>query len=624
MPTIPIPRPSWSPTRTKTEAVGDLLKVMPGWNEQEFTKLKVPSPSPSCDAMLGLIHSKEYIRAKADEFALNTCVNSRAQDPAKWDKVVADCCRRFPALDDFEDQWPVDIYYAKWVHWRAVNEKRRIPQTQNKSKNSKAQKRKERGDAEKENEQSSSTATNKQTVHASHRTPPSQSTPQNASATRIHPQSGSRQKSQIQPQLTPNQTLPPSTRTITSSTALSGGPRAYKSWASISGAFRPAKGNPGPSQLRKKHSPSSTQIVSSTNPSVPSSSPPFPTSSASTPPCAQLVPGNDPKTRAHWGPCVLCGFQTPRPIPPSETAQLHKCFKDRTDLLRVLAYAGVVVDHHFRALLRLTARRRTDFLHGLASTGRLTYVEKIEILDVLETHIESVESIFERAKKVQLKAIPRPSEAVENVLAQHTCKHSNVKRHMQIVDDDEYFELVNLIEREVARYLDISIPMEEQEEEFDSLVTSICEEKPSVRKYDEQWPIYLHIRRFMSAHDAGLPKTPQSSHTSSTSSNSHEPVSPASSRYPFWLSPSLKPHHECPVLSMYLPVPPSVAALLADYEMEELGPAFLSLGIISDAKLANIVASPRAKREFLAGLAGQLKESSAFQGVMVGEIVERV
>ncbi|KAJ6582147.1 hypothetical protein B0H19DRAFT_1061595 [Mycena capillaripes] len=123
--------------------------------------------------------------------------------------------------------------------------------------------------------------------------------------------------------------------------------------------------------------------------------------------------------------------------------------------------------------------------------------------------------------------------------------------------------------------------MEEQEEELDALVTSICQEKPSVRKDEEQWPVYPHIRRFMSARDAGLPKTRQSSQTSSTPSNSRKP---------------------CPVFNMRRSVLPSVAALLA----------LRKGGTLPRIPLpANIVASPRAKREFLAGIAGFCNEGVA-------------
>jgi hypothetical protein len=124
---------------------------------------------------------------------------------------------------------------------------------------------------------------------------------------------------------------------------------------------------------------------------------------------------------------------------------LHECFKSRADLLRLLALAGVVADHHFRALLRLSAARRCEFLDGLASAGKLTYYEKVLILDVLKTHIDNNADSYENgecARKVHLTAIPRPPEGLENLMAMHTSRYAHVKRHLKIVDDEEYFEVV--------------------------------------------------------------------------------------------------------------------------------------------------------------------------------------
>jgi hypothetical protein len=101
----------------------------------------------------------------------------------------------------------------------------------------------------------------------------------------------------------------------------------------------------------------------------------------------------------------------------------------------------------------------------------------------------------------------------------------------------------DLVERNIPQYLDMSIPIEEQDDDkLDALVTSvsfpltrilftnpiqICEQKPSLRKYDDLWPVYLHIRRFLSARAAGLPRTPRENEPSGSTTPS-APVSPAS------------------------------------------------------------------------------------------------
>jgi hypothetical protein len=79
---------------------------------------------------------------------------------------------------------------------------------------------------------------------------------------------------------------------------------------------------------------------------------------------------------------------------------------------------------------------------------KITYVEKADILDALETFLDTnpdVTSSPERARKVQLASIRRPPEGVENVLAIHTCKYSYVKRHIQVADDEEYFGVVVML-----------------------------------------------------------------------------------------------------------------------------------------------------------------------------------
>ncbi|KAJ7031836.1 hypothetical protein C8F04DRAFT_1396989 [Mycena alexandri] len=62
--------------------------------------------------------------------------------------------------------------------------------------------------------------------------------------------------------------------------------------------------------------------------------------------------------------------------------------------------------------------------------------------------------------------------------------------------------------------------------------------------------------------------------------------------------------------------------------MEELGPAFLFLGIRSDDKFASIVTSPRVRAQFVAelstGAGRSLVGCSDFQRTMLGWVLEQV
>ncbi|KAJ6480973.1 hypothetical protein C8R45DRAFT_318883 [Mycena sanguinolenta] len=211
------------------------------------------------------------------------------------------------------------------------------------------------------------------------------------------------------------------------------------------------------------------------------------------------------------------------------------------------------------------------------------------------------------SERTRLTPIPRPPRALEDILARHTCRAVHMKRHLQVADDTEYFGPVDVVERRAPWYLDTSRPLEEQDaEQLDALVTAVCEENPSLRKYDACWPVHLHIRRFLSARAAGLQWTPRD-----------DTAAPD-------LTPSQPRKHECHGCIMYPPssVPPAIAALLSDYGMEELGPAFVSLGFTSDTKFDNIVKSRRAKENFVDKLPAQVLKCSAFQLFMLRYIIE--
>ncbi|KAF7356137.1 hypothetical protein MVEN_00944300 [Mycena venus] len=530
-----IPRPRWPPSKIKAGTVTDMLKAMPGWTEGEFHRFK------------------EYVTYRANTFGLDTYAMPDNQDPLKWRKLLDDCRSKFSGLDDFEGHWPLEVYFTKWVYFRALRKKRQgnraddPPGTTTAHQSSNSKKRKGPQQIEEDSEGEQSTSSN-ELSGVGHVSAPHQRTTQTSAAR-------TSQNKRISP--------------IAERSARSGETR---------------------SSLSTSQSKPSTF--------VPTSSP-----SSSAPPCTQRV--RLLNARHGWDSCVLCGYQAS--VSAEATTQLKQCFKDRVDLLNLLATAGVIADHHFRALLTLKERHRTEFLRALASAGKVTYVEKIEIMDALETYLEKNPELtwHDLPRKIQLTAIPRPRAGLENLLAFYGCEYTNVKRHMQIIDDDEYFELVDLIDSKTPTYLDVSIPFEEQDEDkLDAFVALICDDKPSLRRYDDFWPVVLHVRRFLSARAAGLQAVPRELTTAGRSTTPHQ----------------------CTKLRRYPPsdVPPSVSALLADYGMDELGPAFLFLGFASDAKFAEIVTSRRTKDTFLAGLPGRLLECSDFQSMMMRHIVERL
>ncbi|KAJ7165946.1 hypothetical protein C8R46DRAFT_1275322 [Mycena filopes] len=508
-----IPRPRWSKTKTITGTASGLLKVMPGWSESEFKRFKVES-----------------------------------QDPAKWQELLADCRVEFPALDKFENQWPLEIYYTKYTHWRSWNLKR------------------------------------KKRAHK----------PESASGSRITqdcpPREESHRDGESRKRKRGADKDSDEALGSTQSPIDDGDSSDVGNNDSVSSASRKRKSSeftPTPTTV----SPSTSSILLSQSQQAQSS---------------QVI--TYPKSR--WSSCALCGFQPE--VPPSDTVQLRKCLDGQENLLQILAMLGVVTDHLLRALLRLSSRRRHDFLHSGASKGLFTYFEKIVILDLLDSAVDSKFESCAAMRSVGLAEIGRPSERAESLLCDHRASYPHLMTRMKITDEDEYFEIVltkgtqDLIERHVPGYLDVALSIEEQDDEqLKALVRSlgqICGKKPSLRRYEGLWPVYVHIYRFMSARRAGLARTPRE-HRQTTVT------------------------HECTLLHAHphSRVPAALAALLGDVGMEELGPAFLLLGIRTDEQFTGIVTSPRAKAQFLKEVEGGAAPGcSAFQRLMIGWVVEYV
>ncbi|KAJ7751708.1 hypothetical protein B0H16DRAFT_1840146 [Mycena metata] len=538
-----IPRPRWSHAQIRNKPLVELSDTM-GWSEREFGRFK------------------EHIIAAANKLNLDTFSEPKDQDPAKWEQLLVDCRAKFPQLDDFHNHWPLEVYYTKYVAWRVSNRNRRCRSTQGTGTRSQGKSKKNNKYVGSEKEQRTSTPTVIQSsVNLARR-----------ARTHANPRSPA-----------PGEESPSASR---SSKSISVAQTSLDASPSVSG------NNQGSSSGSKAGS-----VAAKDN------------SSLSVTSTASRGTGAVSSQKAKRGPCILCGAQFP--VSPSETVQLRECFHDRLDLLRVLSVVGVIADHHLNAFLRLNSHRRHDFLHSGALQGRLTYLQKVEILDLLESYHDSRSSAStsrlnpDRAQTVGSTKIKRPSAGLEDILAYYRAGYTDVMRHMRVTDEEEYLEVVDLIEGQSPQYLDVANPIEDQDDaQLEALVEAICEEKPHLRTYDDLWPVYVHIRRYLSARSAGLPGTRSA------------PTAPAL--------------HKCPLLQTHphSRVPRSLAALLEDLDMEELGPAFLLLGIRSDDQLASIITSPRVKAQFVAelstGAGRSLVGCSEFQRTMMAWVLEQV
>ncbi|KAJ7736552.1 hypothetical protein DFH07DRAFT_1064883 [Mycena maculata] len=465
----------------------------------------------------------------------------------------------FPALQVFEGSWPVEFYFEKYTTTRKIHIRRNAKQQGQAKSNSastnssnapeslgnaqKSQKRKERANLDKENE--------------------SASTPSN-----------------------PIQMA--SQRVIVD---------APFQWATEQDV-KPWIGPIITTHANRREPPCS----SSQNPNGSSSLPPEYFHTRSAPRSSPPVPKAKP--RAVLSACVFCGVR-PR-VPAEETVELYACLKGREDLQRLLEVAGIVADNHLRALIQLRETLRHDFLSSLVPT-HLNFLEKMEVLDMLDAYVnrETEPSFAERPAKLRAAEIPRPPEKVEDRISLHQCKHTNVMKWMQIAEEYEYFEFLMLIEEKIEEFMDVSKPVDEQDEKnIEAVVRSVCEERPSLRRYEAVWPVQVHIRRFLGAHAPSLLTGTQDSAIASQS------VCPSSTQ------------HKCPRLQANPAeaVPPSVAGLLANYGMEELGPALLFMGVRTDEKFNQILTSRDAKSRLLAEFS--CLECSPFQAMMMRHIIE--
>ncbi|KAJ7148538.1 hypothetical protein C8R43DRAFT_1009266 [Mycena crocata] len=507
---IPRPTGSLQPTK-KGQKIADMQGLM-GWSERDFHRFK------------------NHVQDKSERLGLNLIAGPKEQDPQKWKELVDDCVFVFPALDDFENHWPVEVYFIKYSYWRYQHSKRRKPKN----------------------------------------------APQNGAEASDHTQTRDEQtsrKRKERPDASDIENEP--TRSNSNTASQKGSP---------SKITHPGRKVLGQNATDVGHSSSQTSNASS------SSSTSYSTSTSR--------PARSASHTAHWRACIFCGFRPP--IHAEETIELQVCFPGRDDLRQILATIGIATDRYLRAFLHLRARERDAFLDRLCP-GRLSCFESIEISEMLEKYRKGA-GVSEHRAKVPRTVIPRPRRELEDALSDHTCEHANVEKQMR-VGDNEYFALVAFVEQKIPWYLDRSRSIEEQDKnQPEDLVDAVYEEHPALtRNYEDSWPVYVLIRRFLDARAAEL---------SGTTTESQHDV-------------AMKPH-ECPRQKVYpaADVPDSVASLFDGYGMDELGPAFLALGVDTDQRFSALVTSPHAKTRFLAKLS--TLECSVFQLAMIEHIIKQL
>ncbi|KAJ7509639.1 hypothetical protein B0H11DRAFT_1901048 [Mycena galericulata] len=108
----PIPRPRWGFKKLGPGPLKDLQVAM-GWENGAFERFKARS-----------LPSHKHVASRALIIGLNINALIETQDDAKLQQLVKDCVHEFPALNDFEGHWPVEIYFRKYTYWRNMSLRR--------------------------------------------------------------------------------------------------------------------------------------------------------------------------------------------------------------------------------------------------------------------------------------------------------------------------------------------------------------------------------------------------------------------------------------------------------------------------------------------------------------------
>ncbi|KAJ7690101.1 hypothetical protein B0H17DRAFT_1134582 [Mycena rosella] len=528
-------KPAWSECKIQRAKLAELTACM-GWKQAQFAKFTA------------------HVRSAAVAMDLDLEAGPDRQHAVKWADFMQNCIDTFPSLTtDFEDAWPVELYFTKYTYIKWSGGSRYGKGTRKQPERSASLGiEKHKGKAEKE------------------KTAPANSKKTSLDRTKIVPGKPSQSHS-------------------------------LKRTSSFS--FRPV---------------SSDTVRIHTFPSLPSSYPHGKsqrgriTTTATT--AASSSTFASAAERAAWQACVLCGFQPP--VPRAQKVALLQFFQGREDLRPGFDAAGIVADYHFRCVLRLRAQERDGFLQSLAP-AKINPLEVVMLCDMLQDHVDGGQITEARAKKLAPGAdtrakipqmeVPRPSQSVLDDLSLLECDPTRIMEHMEIADEEDYFDLVV---RDLAlkglNWVSLIRSLTAQRRGNGPAFPPNKEMGRSGLGADmERTAVIWKIRRVL-AHD-GL----------------HEAIPCCEIGGVTGTLSAPEARHECPHKhhSPSHSVPPAIVALLSENGMEELGPAFLALGLHSDRRFADIIASRTLKTQLLGNANLKHLKLTDFQIMMIRHIL---
>ncbi|KAJ6630576.1 hypothetical protein B0H10DRAFT_1981841 [Mycena sp. CBHHK59/15] len=297
--------------RTTSDELADAL----GWTWEQFARFK------ACIRTLAATR-------------LNTLALQDDQDPKEWSQLVKDVLTTFPELVDFQQQWPVQVYFNNWVKHRQVNARKQLPKT-----------RSGRNDDDKANEIS-----NHDSENSEDDTPLS-------SISKNRPAKRSIAKDTMDRGI-------PAKRTRSSDTPLKQATKIYYIGQNPTMFKRPSDGGSSAPSARTRTSatpsPDDDHSLDRCNrrPHTPSSHVSRSPTQGSQIPLQSVKPTliqNGLNAWPQW--CVFCGV--PPAVPECYTTEMRHCFKGDSYLCGTM---GILHDRHFRILASQDKSRRDNFL----------------------------------------------------------------------------------------------------------------------------------------------------------------------------------------------------------------------------------------------------------------------
>ncbi|KAK0503384.1 hypothetical protein EDD18DRAFT_630832 [Armillaria luteobubalina] len=281
----------------------------------------------------------------------------------------------------------------------------------------------------------------------------------------------------------------------------------------------------------------------------------------------------EPTTVAHriWPEaCLSCG--TLPKLERADTSELLVFLDlDRNgDLLNILSAAGISTNHHLHLVMQMTPEQRTEFF----KTTPISAFRALGLRENIEKHGQRMEF---RRKKYKFsfplpgQIIPRPNEDVLEELSKPVTKHDKFGEAMNM-SMDLYWDVTNVL---LTKFKDIVEPfpgtmyLDEIKTQYtckwEEFQRVVCNERPVLVNYEDYWPIEVYIRR----HLAQTP-TPQQ----------RQPSSP--SLFQSKMAEVFHcPVHMVPALDSY-PMSIMLRVHFKTLGIEELLPAAVLLGIRTD------------------------------------------